>query len=544
MANTSLLDNLESKAPEHQFNVDDIKYAAPQGLTPEQEQAYQQTQLVNQPTRGALSTESYYPGLHHNIGVGNYSGSQIGSTTLFAPGGAIVPLGMMDARDVAVQNAALRKAKEVDDFKKQWNAPTSKLVNINEGLTEGYKNHVSQSWNDALKQTGGDQNKAAYLLKNDPNFQARDKSWHDMAKYGDNLAETKVQNDELRKTGKFVPDKNFIELENNVLKAHNPQDPNFHKFGDMYRAYKQDSNFATVANEVMKDAQKQTLAKAGIDNSHPDYLATRESSVTGYTPEAIKTAAKTVFDQHPMHNPDGSEMTLDQTEKRMQDMFGAQQEKKNVTASQKRAPGEGESDYSSAIPVSSTKFNVASKEGEAPGEIHSIKSYKTSADDEKKQISISIDKDAIDTRGMKINAESGQLKGNVSEAFTGYYNKAEKRFLDPKEVQALQEGKTRVTHDIIAKPAVMFTIAKEKDDTGPANGIIVDVNKIKGKFPKKGASKAGFDDKITELEQDAEAENAKRKGTGWPSQNVKSGTATPAATPVVNIEAKRKKYGY
>ena len=74
-----------------------------------------------------------------------------------------------------------------------------------------------------------------------------------------------------------------------------------------------------------------------------------------------------------------------------------------------------------------------------------------------------------------------------------------------------------VSHDIIAKPAVLFNIAKgEGDKTNDQNALIVPTDELKGKFPKKGKQKQGFDDKIVELEVDAETENTKRKGTGWP----------------------------
>lgn len=63
-----------------------------------------------QTSPGAMNPRTYIPGLGQSTAVGGYSGSMIGSTTLFAPTGRIVPLGMIDAREKALQDAAAKAA--------------------------------------------------------------------------------------------------------------------------------------------------------------------------------------------------------------------------------------------------------------------------------------------------------------------------------------------------------------------------------------------------------------------------------------------------
>jgi hypothetical protein len=57
---------------------------------------------------GSLSPETYYPNLNQGIQHGEVTGV-MGSAPVYAPPGALVPLGMMDARDAAVHKAALQK---------------------------------------------------------------------------------------------------------------------------------------------------------------------------------------------------------------------------------------------------------------------------------------------------------------------------------------------------------------------------------------------------------------------------------------------------
>ena len=60
---------------------------------------------------GALNPNTYVPGLGQPINVGTYSGSVIGSNPIFAATDQYVPMGIADAREKALQDAAVNAAK-------------------------------------------------------------------------------------------------------------------------------------------------------------------------------------------------------------------------------------------------------------------------------------------------------------------------------------------------------------------------------------------------------------------------------------------------
>lgn len=120
---------------------------------------------------GALPQTTYTPGINRPITAGGYSGRVIGNTTFFAPQGQVVPLGIIDAREKAMQEAAM-KAAELEQQKaaKQaelnaWEVPTSPQLNdknyqrqynkefntfINESIDEAKKLY-GDNWRQAIK---------------------------------------------------------------------------------------------------------------------------------------------------------------------------------------------------------------------------------------------------------------------------------------------------------------------------------------------------------------------------------------------------------
>lgn len=532
MAVNDVLNNLQSTSQDDGITVQDVNSFVPQDLSPEQQQAFQDQQNASEPATGPLGMHDYYPTMNQPTNVGNYSGSVIGSTTLFAPGGAVVPLAMIDAREKAIQQAALAKAKEVDAFRNSFKAPTSKLVNINPELTKQYTGFLDDSWKKALAKAGGNGNKAKAILENDPNFNQREKSYRDLAKYGDEIVSKWAQDDEDIKTGKFTPTPKYLEAKKTMLTALDPTHKDFQKLGDTFRTMKVERDFSNAYNTIV-DKMVQNQTANAYDVNSPEFIKVRENTIKSWTPEqkqAVAEQMKTIYNGSDYYTPSKIDSDL-------KTMMSGKVETKKLDVKERRAPGEGESDYSTAAPVSQTAFNVNAGAGGPVGQIHSEKSYKTTADDEKKKINVSLHKDNVDTQGNKVGDQAGQVEGTVSHAFLGYYNQVQKRFLNPEEVKALKEGKIRVSHDIIAKPAIMFTPEKgqfNSDQEGPGAGMIIDADQVKGKYTKKGASKQGFDDKIKELEQDAANENAKRKGTGWPAQNVTNKTVTNNAAPATD----------
>ena len=61
-----------------------------------------------------LGVQDYYPNVGRDIGVGTFSGSRIGSQTIYSGAGALLPMGLYDARKRALKDAAKNKQAELD----------------------------------------------------------------------------------------------------------------------------------------------------------------------------------------------------------------------------------------------------------------------------------------------------------------------------------------------------------------------------------------------------------------------------------------------
>jgi len=280
------LEGLKNNNTAPRTSIDDVN-SMNFGLSPEEQAAFDE-QMSQRPSTGLLPQNAYYPGYNSNPAVGSYSGSEIGSTTLFAPNSALVPIGMMDARDLAVQKAALQRAKEVDMFKQQFKSPSSKLVNINEDLTNRYYEHVKGGWAQAMKAAKNDPNKAMAMIKSNPDFWAKEKSFQDLAKFGDDIVATKSRLDDEMKTGKFVAPSSLKETERQLFSVlQDPTSPKFKEFGNLYRRYKLESEFSQNINNMAKEIFKQKSGTA-YDVGTPEFQKIYETTEEKYTPESIQ----------------------------------------------------------------------------------------------------------------------------------------------------------------------------------------------------------------------------------------------------------------
>jgi hypothetical protein len=61
-----------------------------------------------------LGIQDYYPNVGRDIAVGTFSGSRIGSQTIYSGAGALLPMGLYDARKRALKDAAKTKQAEID----------------------------------------------------------------------------------------------------------------------------------------------------------------------------------------------------------------------------------------------------------------------------------------------------------------------------------------------------------------------------------------------------------------------------------------------
>lgn len=553
----NILNAVTPKGDVQATTVEDVQNYTPQDLSPEQKQAFTSQY---QPVTGPLSSNTYYPDLGHNIGVGSYGGSEIGSTTLFAPGGGLVPLGLLDARDLAVQKAAMQKAKDLEDFNKKIQAPTTKHTAVQKALTDSYFEGLNKWMGAAKKKSGGNQALANKMLQNDPNFSAWNKGMQDRAKLHDQGVEIAANLDVMEKDPNMVlspatraAKKAFMSGE-----MYAGQDP-FNKQGTQYTknflamqaAADLDVSTNKELDKAIPDIEQMTpeqIKAAGFEQ----FIGRGKHEIASFfekeyfKPERVKDMAHNLY----MSQYQGTGFTEKDVLENLQSKIGEKVRRKTEGYDKYFKPdssGAQETDYSKVAPTSNTSFNITAKTGtgNAIKEIFSQSSYKTSAQDEGKKITVTAGPNTIDVKGKKIHEKAGALKGTVSQIFTGYYDQARKRWLSPKEVESFKSGGMGSAHDIIAKPAVMFNIEKDAGEKGEGNALILDVNDVKGKFPGKGKA-MGLDGLIEKVEVETETENSKRKGTGW-DYGTKTGQKTGAkseATKTNNTESLRKKYNY
>lgn len=100
-----------------------------------------------------LGVQDYYPDINRNIGVGTFTGKRIGSQTVYAGGGVLLPMGLYDARIRALDKTAkdrqaqIDKLKEIPDVPAQFQSEYSQnFMNTVNSYVDSYKGNY-----DALK---------------------------------------------------------------------------------------------------------------------------------------------------------------------------------------------------------------------------------------------------------------------------------------------------------------------------------------------------------------------------------------------------------
>lgn len=287
------------RVPEPQVTVNDIEdYNF--GMPPEQvnlfNQFRQQTDTGRLPWK--LNQNDYYPGYHPGaIGQGS---DMFGSFSTYGPMGALVPQGVFDARDQAIHNAAFEKAKQVDAFKKEMNKlHLSKLTNINDHLANGQIDFVQKSWNKALKASGNNPAIAAEMLKNDPEYNKGLAAYENAAKMGDAVSTKFAEIEDAIKTRKFMMTPSLKQSMEKLSTSLDPTSPDFKNAANHFATMNAEHDFATLLDDITKNAFASETGRAGIDTSDPEFLKEWESSRKEWTPEQKADIAKVIEEYYP-----------------------------------------------------------------------------------------------------------------------------------------------------------------------------------------------------------------------------------------------------
>lgn len=489
----------------------------PQDWSPEQKAAYA---AQNKPVTDKLNPEDYYPTLHHNINVGNYSGSEIGSTTLFAPAGRIVPLGMRDARDAAVHKQVLSKLKEQDDFDKKFNSPTTKHVAVQEELSNNYREGLHQ-WVDNAKKKYG-QNWAQELPR-DRDFNAWNKSHQDLAKYHDQIANHMAELDLAEKDPNFVlsPElrKQHADMKSGIYDI-STGGINTRKTRDIENDYlrsKGQYDLEKLANDIVPKMQKEVIEEPLTGKSVSGYInghaITNQKTTEGVPDEKIKEVAHNAY----MSKYQGTNVSEDQVYNAFKNV-AANKTTYNSKTIAPPTPHEGkEEDYSQAVPqtaatINQTIPNTTAKEGivgAGTRPVYMENVYNTTAKDQQKELTFTLNKDVVDLEGKNLQNESGYIKGQIQQIGQLPYYKDQKRFLTPQEAEGLKKVDGLYHNSGIEwKPGAIVNVTPKTNDKGKlgkSETVILPAGDVRNKLGKS------FNEVIDKLEQDSGKKNVAKE---------------------------------
>ena len=484
-------------------------------LSPQEQEAFSQYQSQQMdPTTGALRMSDYYPGFTNGGAVGTYSGNQIGSVSLFGGGGALVPIGMMDARDAALTRATLQKQKEVADFRKQFDkAPVSKLTNINQGLGNGYIDLVDKTWQKSLKKANGNPNVASRIMDNDIEFKKQLRSYEDLARQGDAVV-GKIADIEARVKAGDVMSPALIEAKNRVLMDMNPDSPGFRHLSNSIIRMDADREFSDAANEALMRVVPNETGQAW-DRSNADQMRVFKESVEKLSPETKQSVIdnlKKIYEGSTMYSPE-------YIERNAGGLMNWEKTKQDLHLSQKR---ENTDNYSNdSVIERSNEKNTTVR-----GNINSYTEHfvPTNAADQKKELKFAISDDIVSADGEPVNGDkSGYVSGFVQGIGVKPYYKNEKRFLTQKESDAVNErGDFETTDNIEMRPVVIFNVKSPSKETtdeagntitvpGEQKTVYFDTKKIAGMF--SGNKGSDYESMRLKTEKYAEERNKDRKPT-------------------------------
>lgn len=335
----TVLDNIKSKkGPDGNVTVDGI-YSYNPSASPEDIAA------SNAPGGLDLKVQDYFPDLGERTLQGTYSGPTIGTVSLFAPGGALTPFTVLDAREKALEAAALKKAKQIDEFEKLYGkAPVTKHSAVQQELNKVYFEALNK-WKTAAQKKYGDN--WASGLKNDLGFQSHMRDLNTLKEQEDYLVNRLATIEKEVESGKFVATPELQQAINDFRSgvsglAKGPAYQQGYDLNNSILNLETQYEINKVVDEASKNINYKVGESLGIDPSNPDYdrlLSERTKSVSD---KELEDAAKLVQQQF------GGRLTkeqMDQILPMLRRRFPGEVEKQQQVAGKRKPEGGGEFQY-------------------------------------------------------------------------------------------------------------------------------------------------------------------------------------------------------
>jgi hypothetical protein len=297
----SILNNLQSKAPAEQITTEDMVSYVPDDLTPEQKNLIAQQDFYSKnPSPGALPIEQYYPGINDPIAKGNYSGSVIGSTTLFAPGGGYMPFGVVAAREKAIQDAAMKRQMQLSqDLGKDFHAPITKHSSVQRHLNDLYYNGLQQWVSNAKKKYGTNWSDP---LKNDVGFQKWNRSMNTLKEQEDYMVDRMATLQKEIQSGDFVATPELQGAMQDFLSgakglAQGPGNAKGYDLADSVLRFNTEYELNKVLNTAAKEMKYKVAETYGINPNDPNYDTIVSRKVKSMDEATLRDTAKRIKDE-------------------------------------------------------------------------------------------------------------------------------------------------------------------------------------------------------------------------------------------------------
>jgi len=239
---------------------------------------------------GGLPEMSYgtmFPSANNPILKGTYGGSVVGSVPLFAPS-MLTPFGVFDAKQRALQDAAAKKAEEIDAFYKLAAPPQTKRVAVQGELNDEFYRGL-QMWQDNAKAAYGDDWTTA--LRNDVGFNGWLNSMGTVARYEDSIVEQVAKLQELENDPDLVLSQDALDASaafmNGVGGLSNPLDPTGHNLGSYLMSAQAETNLDVAVNDAVKNFANDTASSMGKYGEEGVYDVWAEWSEKGMSEEQV-----------------------------------------------------------------------------------------------------------------------------------------------------------------------------------------------------------------------------------------------------------------
>lgn len=154
-------------------------------------------------TRGALPIDQYYPHYNPNPILGNVQGSMIGSQPIFGLGGALAPVGMIDARKKVLTDAAKQAyyRQKQQQKQEQGTMPEMPYVETHGAYQHGLNEGIEEQYKEIYAKHGGDPAKAKWDMEH------LSRTAKSTGKLIDTVGERVAEIEEAKKKGDvFIPE--------------------------------------------------------------------------------------------------------------------------------------------------------------------------------------------------------------------------------------------------------------------------------------------------------------------------------------------------